>query len=449
MKRFLHFLIPLVMGLSLLTACNPDFHLNGKAEITLEINTTFSDPLTNLPQAEVSGSVDTSQIGRYTLTYTVTLEGKVKTLQRIINVVDTTKPRLTLNGELRHASCALDFYTEEGYTALDNGDGDIASWVTITQDKNKLLYKVSDRAGNTSQAVRTFDLNDTTAPQLILKGPELIQMPKGGTYYEYGVDVSDDCGNASTLSVKTVGQVDQNTLGEYTVRYSVTDPSGNTTERTRTIRVVDQPPTIVYLTFDDGPHTNTQLVLDILKQYNALATFFVVRRDPKYNDLVTRAYQEGHTVALHSNTHNYLDIYASEANYFADLYLVQDYVYELTGHRSWIVRFPGGSSNTVSRFNPGIMTTLTKAVQREGFHYFDWSVSTGDGNSANPPQIIIDRALKYIRIGKSNVVLMHDGAGHDETVAALPTILDYLMSINAVLLPITMETPEYHHHIQN
>jgi peptidoglycan/xylan/chitin deacetylase (PgdA/CDA1 family) len=213
--------------------------------------------------------------------------------------------------------------------------------------------------------------------------------------------------------------------------------------------VLDQAPTIVYLTFDDGPHANTEDVLDILKRYNALATFFVVRRDPKYNSLVTRAYQEGHTVALHSNTHNYWDIYESEEAYFEDLYLVQDYVFELTGHRSWILRFPGGSSNTVSRFNPGIMTTLTEAVQNQGFHYFDWSVSTGDGNSANPPQTIIDRAIKYIKLGRSNVVLMHDGAGHDETVTALPAIMDYLMSINAVLLPITMDTPQYHHHVQN
>lgn len=449
MKRYAISLLGLLLSLSLLTACDAGFRLNGTSQMTVEIHTAFVDPLTSDPDAIVSGDVDITQTGTYTLTYTSTVNGKTKTLERLVEVVDTTAPVITLNGESHQATCAISRYVEEGFSATDNGDGDVSSLVTISRESSRILYRVSDRSGNQVEVERTFDLTDNEAPVVTLIGPDHIEMPKGGRYFEYGVTVNDDCTDPATINVKTIGSVNTKTLGEYQITYQVQDESGHTAQRTRTILVVDKPVTTVYLTFDDGPHTNTRDVLDILKQYNAKATFFVVRRATKYNSYVTRAYNEGHTVALHSNTHNYWDIYASEEAYFEDLFLVQDYVYELTGHRSWILRFPGGSSNTVSHFNPGIMTYLTQEVQRRGFHYFDWSVSTGDGNSANTPQSIINRAIKYIKVGKSNVVLLHDGAGHNETVEALPAILDYLMSINAVLLPITMDTPQSHHHVQN
>ena len=449
MKSRLSFLLVIVLMLNLLSACEAGFRLNGPATMSVEINTTFEDPLTSQPTAQIDGYVDVSQVGTYTLTYTLIVNDTKKVLQRTVKVVDTTSPVLTLKGSDHQATCAIDHYQEEGYTASDNGDGDLTGNVVVMREDQQIRYHVSDRAGNVSEIIRTFDLTDTNAPQLTLQGPEHIEMPKGAYYHEYGVSVSDDCSLASSLRVVKSGSVNAKVLGNYHITYTVSDAAGNTSQLTRTVEVVDKPVTTVYLTFDDGPHTNTQGVLDILKEYNALATFFVVRRPSKYSHLVTRAYNEGHTVALHSNTHNYSKIYASPEAYFEDLFLVQDYVYALTGHRSWIVRFPGGSSNLSSDFNPGIMTYLTQEVQNRGFHYFDWNVSTGDGNSANSTQSIIDRAKKYIRIGKSNVVLLHDGAGHTETVEALPEIMAYLMSINAVLLPITMQTPQVHHTVQN
>jgi peptidoglycan/xylan/chitin deacetylase (PgdA/CDA1 family) len=449
MKRYALFLLGISLSLSLLSACNSGFRLNGNALMTVEINTAFIDPLTNDPQATITGDVDITQIGIYTVTYTSIVNGKPKTLERIVRVVDTTPPIITLTGATHQATCAISRYQEEGFSATDNGDGDVSALVTMIRESQRILYRVSDRSGNLVEVERTFDLTDTTSPRLSILGPDHLEIPKGGHYHEFGVSAQDDCTGAETLRLTTIGSVNTKVLGEYLVTYRVSDEAGNTAETTRTIQIVDKPVTTVYLTFDDGPHTNTRDVLDILKDYKALATFFVVRRASKYNSYVTRAYNEGHTVALHSNTHNYWNIYASESAYFDDLFLVQDYVYELTGHRSWILRFPGGSSNTVSRFNPGIMTYLTQEVQRRGFHYFDWSVSTGDGNSANSAQSIVDRAIKYIKIGKSNVVLMHDGAGHTETVEALPAILEYLMSIGAVLLPITMDTPQSHHNVLN
>jgi len=102
-----------------------------------------------------------------------------------------------------------------------------------------------------------------------------------------------------------------------------------------------------------------------------------------------------------------------------------------------------------SSFNPGIMTTLTQMVVDEGFHYFDWNISSGDGNSKTTTAQMIYNVTINCRPGRNNVVLMHDSASHDESVAALRPILDYLKSIDAVILPITMETPQIHHHVNN
>ena len=94
-----------------------------------------------------------------------------------------------------------------------------------------------------------------------------------------------------------------------------------------------------------------------------------------------RAVSEGHTVAIHGYSHNEQVIYASPEAFFDNLEWAQNWVESVTGIESYIYRFPGGSSNTTSKFNPGIMTTLTQMVIDKGYHYFDWSVSSADGSS--------------------------------------------------------------------
>ena len=135
--------------------------------------------------------------------------------------------------------------------------------------------------------------------------------------------------------------------------------------------------------------------------------------------------------------------------FFDNLYKIQAWVEQVTGNKSMIYRFPGGSSNTTSLFNPGIMTTLTKMILEKGFHYFDWNVSSGDGNDKTTTAQMIAYVTKNIKIGNYNVVLMHDSEGHSKSVAAVAPILDYLISIDALILPITMDTPQSHHRLAN
>lgn len=199
----------------------------------------------------------------------------------------------------------------------------------------------------------------------------------------------------------------------------------------------------VYLTFDDGPSSNTDRILDILDQYGVKATFFVVGKE-NYTEQYKRIVEDGHTLAMHSYSHVYRDIYSSLDAYRQDLDKLRTFLYEITGVECKIVRFPGGSSNTTSKVD---MHTLIEYLDSEGMIYFDWNVSSGDASGAqrSADQIasnVLDNVDKY----DNAVVLMHDAAGKNSTVDALPIIIEKLLeSENTVLLPISEDTVRVQH----
>ncbi|MDE6941506.1 MAG: polysaccharide deacetylase, partial [Lachnospiraceae bacterium] len=189
----------------------------------------------------------------------------------------------------------------------------------------------------------------------------------------------------------------------------------------------------VYLTFDDGPSANTERILDILDQYGVKATFFVVGKEG-YTEQYRRIVDDGHTLAMHSYSHKYSEIYASVDAYRADLAKLHDFLYELTGEDCSIVRFPGGSSNTISRVD---MWELIDYLKREDMVYFDWNVSSGDatGDRKSADQIARN-VLDSIGQFSNAVVLFHDAPGKDSTVDALPAIIEKILeSDNTVILP--------------
>lgn len=199
----------------------------------------------------------------------------------------------------------------------------------------------------------------------------------------------------------------------------------------------------VYLTFDDGPSANTDKILDILDQYGVKATFFVVGKEG-YADQYRRIVEEGHTLAMHSYSHKYSEIYASLDAYRADLTKLHDFLYELTGEDCSIVRFPGGSSNTISHVD---MWELIHYLNQENMVYFDWNVSSGDaaGGGKSVDQIT-KNVLDYIDWYNNAVVLFHDAAGKASTVDALPVIIEKILeSDNTVILPISEDTVKVQH----
>lgn len=199
----------------------------------------------------------------------------------------------------------------------------------------------------------------------------------------------------------------------------------------------------VYLTFDDGPGPNTDKILDILEQYGVKATFFVVGKEG-YAEQYRRIVEEGHTLGMHSYSHKYNEIYASLDAYKNDLNKLHDFLYELTGEDCNIVRFPGGSSNTISNVD---MRELISYLNEENIVYYDWNVSSGDatGNYKNADRIA-ENVLENIEKYNNAIILFHDAAGKDSTVEALPIIIEKILeSSDTVILPISSDTVKIQH----
>ncbi len=199
-----------------------------------------------------------------------------------------------------------------------------------------------------------------------------------------------------------------------------------------------KPKRVVHLTFDDGPSQNTPKVLDILDRFDVKATFFVVFNDEApYCDYYKEIVERGHTLAIHTATHNYKKIYASVDAYLEDFDKIYSYVYEKTGVRPTLFRYPGGSTNCFSySAGPAIM----KEMERRGFIYYDWNVSSGDGGNQATRSTIFDWVTKNASRLEESVVLMHDSQGKAETVAALPSIIETLQKEGCTFEPLSTST---------
>ena len=203
--------------------------------------------------------------------------------------------------------------------------------------------------------------------------------------------------------------------------------------------------TRVYLTFDDGPSSNTDEILDILKQYDVKATFFVTgKKQEMYEPLYRRIVEEGHTLGMHSFSHRYHEIYASEEAFTEDLESLQEFLYEMTGVWSRFYRFPGGSSNEVSDVP---MEQLAEYLTEEDIYYLDWNVSCGDATGRNlRPQQIADNVTENVLKYHTAVVLLHDASDKISTVEALPLIIEKLQSMEQVeIVPVDDEMTMVRH----
>lgn len=204
---------------------------------------------------------------------------------------------------------------------------------------------------------------------------------------------------------------------------------------------------VVYLTLDDGPSPNTQPVLDILDKYQVKATFFVTNGMPEYSHMIKEAYDRGHTIGLHTYSHDYASVYASQDAYFSDLEAIGEVVREQIGYVPCFIRFPGGSSNTVSRkYTSGIMTALAQEVQNRGYQYYDWNASSGDGGVLSTEELV-NNATSF---NENNIILLsHDSAAKQTTVEALPRIIEHYQSLGYEFRALDRDTYVPHHGINN
>lgn len=181
-----------------------------------------------------------------------------------------------------------------------------------------------------------------------------------------------------------------------------------------------------YLTFDDGPSLNTLPILDILDKYHVKATFFVMGNEEGYAD---GAYQEmaarGHTLALHTYSHNYEVVYGSRDKYFADMALLEKMLKKYGVH-SRIVRFPGGSRNLAVQRSPKkeVLASIKSELKKRGYIYFDWDIDSTDGYSPSvSKQTIVSNVLNGTEDQEQIVILLHDINSMKNTVRALPDII--------------------------
>ena len=400
-----------------------------------------------------TGDVDTAKVGTYHLTYHANYLMFASSAVRTVHVIDTKAPEIRLITIEGSYTIPGEAYEEEGYTAYDNADGDITDRVKSYEEDGIVYYSVTDSSGNKAETQRVIYYHDPVPPEITLWGDTVVTLEAGESFTDPGFNVIDNLDGDLSSLVTVTNNVDPYLPGEYTVDYTVEDSDHNVTTVSRkvVVKTVRQSDGVtagdhnIYLTFDDGPGKFTQQLLDTLEKYNVKATFFVVSGGN--NSLIAKEAAAGHSVGVHSATHKYKEIYASEDAYFADLQKMNDIIKEQTGSYTKLVRFPGGSSNTVSKFNPGIMTRLAEALGEKGYQYFDWNVDSNDAGGSNTPGEVFDNVIKGVKGRKNSVVLMHDIKGY--SVEAVERIVVWGIVNGYTFLPLDVNSPSAHHGIKN
>ena len=455
-------------------ARHAELELSGQSGIVLEYGEKYADPGAKaFSRGRLFGELDTSidvyayiprdidELGEHEVKYCCSYLGKTYEAVRSVTVVDTVFPILELVPSRDFNATVDKGYIEPGYSARDNHDGNITQQVIVNVSGDMVYYSVSDSSGNTVYAQREIHIAPTE-PVIMLEGGETVTVQAAISFEDPGFRAYDGNGNNVTDLVVVKGEIIPYLTGEYDFTYILDTGLGDPVIVTRKVTVVpaDMPPSVapaektIYLTFDDGPGPYTEQLLDILKKYDVKATFFVTAQNPDYLSLIAREYSEGHTVAVHTYSHEIYskdetNVYSSVEAYYADFMKMRDIIYEQTGVYTNMFRFPGGSSNTLSRFNPGIMTTLTQAMPNMGFKAFDWNVSSGDANGRRKPEQIrqnVIEGVQSISYGYA-VVLQHDI--QDFSVEAVEGIIIWGLNNGYKFAALDMTAPRTPHAVFN
>ena len=489
-----------------------DFKLIGESSVISECGEPYKDQgadaevtgsILSFVHHPISVKVSTERVnihepGTYTVTYSAKFMWLSASATRDVVIVDTTPPVI----ELKHID---DYYTlphhayeEEGFTATDNHDGDITSKVVSEEKDGRVYYTVSDQYGNKATAEREIFYDDRNAPVFSFPSGEegfLFQ----GQSWEDDVQAEDDADGDVSDRIKSEGSVDTDQVGTYTITYTVSDEWGNVAKQSRYVTVkripvsadeaaaaaiitpvteeaaaaggaagtgstanaaagataaqaakpaTADPKKIIYLTFDDGPGRYTEELLKILDDHKVLATFFVTAAYKDYQDLIGAEYNAGHSVGVHTATHEYSEIYASTDAHWEDFNIMQDIIQEQTGCRTDIFRFPGGASNTISaNYSKGIMSELAKQSGEKGYIYVDWNVTSGDAGDTTDSEVLYQNMMKGIHTYENSFILCHDIK--DFTIATMDRFITDALKEGYTFLPITSETRTCHHGINN
>ena len=397
-------------------------------------------------KVKVTGKYDTNKTGMYKIDYDVNYHGKELHETKIIAVYDAVAPELSINLEKVSKDYCTKKYSEEiKYSAMDNYDGDLTDKVKVKEEKNKIIYSVTDSNKNTTTKEVKIDYGTKPTNKFTLNGQGTIYVIIGKDYKEQGANYTDGCGNKINKEIKISGSVDTSTLGTYTITYEVDGENAIT----RNVIVREKPNKIIYLTFDDGPGANTKKVLAALDKYNVKATFFVTNQFPKYQSLIAEEYNKGHAIGVHTLTHKW-NVYDSLEAYVSDFDAMNEIIKEQTGSYTKIFRFPGGSGNTVSKSHKtGVVTEIANYMTEKGYVYFDWNLSSGDAtNSKITPEKVKKTVLNSVdKCAYNCVILFHDYKSH--TANAIESIIKELIDRGYDFKTLSVDGPTVHAKIKN
>jgi peptidoglycan/xylan/chitin deacetylase (PgdA/CDA1 family) len=444
-----------------------DIVLNGDKFVVVHVNDNYDDKgatayLKRLSgkkelTVETNGNVDTKQIGKFVIKYVAKYHNYSKENVRVVSVVDQESPIIKVNKQI--TACKANNVVNIDANATDNYDGDLTDKIKYNINDDEITLVVYDSSDNCGKISEKLEFIDSEKPTIQINDKKEINLEVGDKYIEYGASANDSCDGDLTPNIKIDGTVDVNKSGKYTLKYTVSDSFGNEVTATRIVNINEGTKKVkqkeyksekstIYLTFDDGPGKYTAELLDLLDKYNIKATFFVTNQFPKYQSLIKEEKTRGHTIGVHTYTHKW-SIYKSVNTYLDDFNKMQKIIIDQTGEESKIFRFPGGSSNTVSRkYCKGIMTKLADIMTQKGYEYFDWDFDSGDTSKVdNSKEAIINNVEKRLKGNDSYIILMHDI--RKNTIEALPTIIEYAKSKGYKFAPLDENVNPAHLHIAN
>lgn len=419
---------------------------------------SINDKVINIDEIDhtVTNNIKSNVLGEYEINYAVSVGEEEYNFTRKVNVIDNEKPVITTNQTtLKKYMCSNSNNSNLEYSAIDNYDGVITDKVKVTELTDRVELSVSDASGNKSVISIPIEYGSSPSSKITLNGKSFIYIPLGSTFNDPGATVSDGCGKKLDIVPTVTSDLDVNKEGTYTITYEVDKDKATYGVNKRTVIVYKRVDSqkyesskdkVVYLTFDDGPGAYTEQLLNILDKYNVKATFFVTNQFGKYVPLIAEENKRGHKVAVHTLTHNW-SIYRSVENYVKDFNDMNNIVEKYTGQKADIFRFPGGSSNTVSRnYATGVVSAIASYMNSQGYTYFDWNVDSEDAAGANTQQIIHNVTTRISNRSYS-VVLMHDIKL--STLNAIEEIIKYGIDNGYTFEVLSSDSPTVHHSINN
>jgi len=227
------------------------------------------------------------------------------------------------------------------------------------------------------------------------------------------------------------------TCNENVLGIVIQNSNGSIKELNSSIKNVNQEKKTIYLTFDDGPSIITDKVLDILKENDVKATFFIIGNQiDGFENVIKRIHDDGHSIGLHTYTHKFKRIYSSRDTFIKEMLDCRNEINKLTGSSPNIIRFPGGSRDRLTH------TYLSK-LHSYNFKIYDWNMVTSDGiNSNTSPNRLYKDATEGNEKLFPIILLLHCDYMHKNSCKALPNIIKYYKEKGYEFKTISEDTPE-------